>query len=90
MAAIVVSADANGKKDLASLFHVTAVSIDRISITIINRRVFAEGDSFKLRTADKVMNVVVNKVNDGSVILNCDGTLLTVPVTVERPRLDED
>lgn len=77
-------------KDLAQLFRITSVSIDRISLAIINRKAFAEKDFFRVRTSEKIVNVTVVKIHDGGVDLDCDGTLITVPVVRPKLKLDDD
>ncbi len=78
-----------GQEGLAGLFRVTAISIDRIAMAIINRRAFAQGETFKVRANGKTLVVTLEIVRDGSVLLNCEGTIITLPVIVERTKLDD-
>jgi hypothetical protein len=83
----VVAASADAGADLASLFRVTAIIIDRLAIAVINRKAFAEDESFKVKTGDKELRVIVRRVRDGYVELDCGGTLVTVPVVKQVPKL---
>jgi hypothetical protein len=83
----VVAAAGAADGDLSSLFRVSAIVIDRLAIAVINRKAFAENESFTVKTADKQMKVRVRRVRDGSVELDCDGKLITVPVVKQLPKL---
>ena len=83
----VVAAVADAGEDLASLFRVTAIIIDRLAIAVINRKAFAEDESFNVKAGDKEMRVVVRKVRDGYVELDCGGKIITVPVVKQVPKL---
>lgn len=82
-----VVATANAGEDLASLFRVTAIIIDRLAIAVINRKAFAENESFKVKTGTEEFRVSVRKVRDGYVELDCGGQILTVPIVKQVPKL---
>lgn len=86
----VVAAAENAGEDLAALFRVTAIVIDRLRIAVINRKAFAEEESFKVKTATAELRVIVRKVRDGYVELDCGGKLLSVPVVKQVPKLLSD
>lgn len=82
----------DGKKaSLASLFRVSAISINVLSIAIINNRPFAEGESFDLKGDDTpIQRVTVLKIHDGSVDLNCAGTRVNVLLQRKEPKPIEE
>jgi len=84
--AVVVSAEGN----LDQLFKLTALSVDRLSIAVINGKAFAEKESFIVRTKDREIRTTVVKISDNAVELDCGGTAVKVPITREKPSLQEE
>lgn len=84
---VVAAVDAGPDAELVNLFRVTAIVIDRLAIAVINRKAFAENESFRLKTSGKERRVTVRKVRDGFVELDCDGSIFTVPVVKQVPKL---
>jgi hypothetical protein len=76
----VFSPEAATEGQLATMFRVTAYSIDRMSIALINGRAFAEGESFTVHTKEKKHRVTLIKVKQNGVVLKCSGTILNVPM----------
>ena len=74
---------------LEDLFRVTALSVDRLSIAVINGRAFAAHETFTVRAGDKELRTTVLKICESGVDLDCGGTLLKLPITREKPRLEE-
>jgi hypothetical protein len=69
------------------LFHITTISVDKLPIAIINRRAFAPGDTFRITAADgRIIKVAVLEVRDGGVLLDLEGTKLTVPISRKEPK----
>ena len=80
-------ADGGNKFDPATLFKVSSISINRLSIAIINNRAFGEGEPFDLRGEGKsIQRVTVLKIRDGSVELDYAGKHITVPLTRKEPK----
>jgi hypothetical protein len=83
--AVVVPVGIPADGGLDNLFRVTALSIDRLSIAVINGKAFAEKEVFKMKTKEKEMRVTLLKVTQAGVELDCNGTILKVPLVHEKP-----
>lgn len=77
---VVMSRDSATDGELAQMFRVTAFSIDRISIALINGKAFAEGENFTIRAKNKNHRVTVLKVKQNGVVLKCSGSILSIPL----------
>jgi len=76
---------------LDQLFQITALSVDRLSIAVINGKAFAEKEAFIVRTKEKEIRTTLLKIRDWGVELDCDGTSVKVLMKREKPALaDED
>jgi hypothetical protein len=68
-----------GGPDPKSLFNVSTISLGRLSLVVINKHAFAEGEAFELKKDDKTtLQIRVLKIGDGFVDLDFDGTKLSV------------
>lgn len=62
------------KDNFAALFDLSAISLSRLSIAIINKRAFAQGEQFQFKHPDgRVLQIKVLSIGDGSVALECEG-----------------
>lgn len=78
-----------GKSDrnLADFFDVSTISLGRLSIAVINKRAFAEGEYFQFKHPDgAVFMVRVLQITDGKVELDCAGQNLKVPLARKDPK----
>ncbi len=88
--AVVLPFDPLAGGDLRKLVRVTAISIDRLCIAVINGKAFAEKETFTVKTKEKEIRVTLLKVTKSGVELNCGGTILTAPIFRENPSLLDD
>jgi hypothetical protein len=73
------------------LFKVTTISISKLSIAIINRRAFAQGDTFNLKAADNhIFEVSVSKITDGEVVLELRGQQIVAPLLRKEAKSDTE
>ena len=75
---------------LDQLFRVTALSVDRLSIAVINGKAFAEKEAFLVRSNDREIRTTILKITEIGVELDCGGTLVKVPMIREKPALEEE
>jgi len=84
---MLVVASGTSKTIGPELFHITTISLNKLPIAIINRRAFAAGDTFRIAASDgRIIKVAVSQVRDGNVVLELEGTKLTVPISRKEPK----
>jgi hypothetical protein len=65
---------------LTRFFRVTAYSIDRLAIALINGTAVAEGESFTVQTRGGKLRLRLLKVKQNGVVLKSSGTIFNVPI----------
>jgi hypothetical protein len=76
----VVAADSRADAGLETLCRVSAVSIDRLGIAVINGRAIAEGEKFFVKAKDRKIPVTLRKVTQEGAELDFGGTVITVRI----------
>ena len=69
------------ESQLARFFRVTAFSIDRLSIALINGTAVAEGESFTVQSKSGKLRLRLLKVKQNGVVLKSSGTIFNVPLS---------
>jgi hypothetical protein len=65
---------------LPHFFRVTAFSIDRLSIALINGTAVAEGETFTVQIRSGKLRLRLLKVKQNGVVLKSSGTIFNVPL----------
>ncbi len=66
---------------LGRFFRVTAISIDKLSVALINGTAVAEGEAFTVQTKSGKLRLHLLKVKRSGVVLKSSGTIFNVPLT---------
>jgi hypothetical protein len=78
---IAVGAENAEEAQLGKFFKVTAISIDRLSIALINGTAVAEGEAFSVQTRGGKLRLRLLKVKQNGVVLKSSGTIFNVSLT---------
>ena len=66
---------------LGRFFRVTAISIDQLSVALINGTAVAEGEAFTVQTKSGKLRLHLLKVKHSGVVLKSSGTIFNVNLT---------
>ena len=66
---------------LGRFFRVTAISIDKLSVALINGTAVAEGEAFTVQTKSGKLRLHLLKVKRTGVVLKSSGTIFNVSLT---------
>jgi hypothetical protein len=87
----VMVASMPGGTDVKTLFNVTTISISRLSLAVINRHAFVEGETFELKKdGGDPVRVHILRIRDGAVELEFEGRKISVPLSRPKFKLFED
>lgn len=78
---IAVGAENAEEAQLGQFFKVSAISIDRLSIALINGTAVAEGEAFTVQTRSGRLRLRLLKVKQNGVVLKSSGTIFNVSLT---------
>ena len=78
---IAAGAENAEEAQLGQFFKVTAISIDRLSVALINGTAVAEGEAFSVQTRSGRLRLRLLKVKPNGVVLKSSGTIFNVLLT---------
>jgi hypothetical protein len=81
LVSINIGSEGADEAQLARFFRVSAFSIDRLAIALINGTAVAEGESFTVQTREGKLRIRLLKVKQNGVVLKSSGTIFNVPIT---------
>ena len=76
-----VGANDAEEAQLGRFFRVTAISIDKLSVALINGTAVAEGEAFTVQTKSGKLRLHLLKVKRTGVVLKSSGTIFNVSLT---------
>ena len=74
--------------DLTKFFHLSSISLGSPSIAIINGSAFAEREIFTARSAKKEYRILVKRIHEAEVDLECAG--ITWNISISRPEFNAE
>lgn len=84
---LIAKEGSKGERGLADFFDLSTISLGRLSIAVINKRAFAEGEYFHFKQPDNVpITVRVVQIRDGEVELEASGQRVKLPLARKDPK----
>ena len=69
-----------GAEPKVEMFTLTSISLGNPSLAVINGRIYGEGDIIKLPKGSAPLRIIVNRIADGTVVLQYLQKTLTIPL----------